>query len=352
MNQYKQMGVFDGGLITSNAGQAAFAPVSPVMDAAGVASAGAFLVSELEKKDPLIRKPLTSVTYPRDININTGGGWVDYVSAMSVQYGVTGGSGNGPVTAGGANGIPIVQASVDKGVFKAHVYANALRIMFVDMQRANFIGRSLDQLLQDGIRLSYDKHMDENVYIGLSQYGTYGLVNNPDVVETTVADGASSSNGNWATKTPDEILADVNTAMTATWAAAGYSREAIPNHILIPYEEYTYILTTKVTELAGKSIMDYILENNIAAKEGSGGLYIGATAWCKGAGTGSTDRMVVYVNHERYVNVDELVPLNRVMSQPNAANACYDTTYMANVSEVQVFYPNTITYWDGIGGDS
>ena len=349
MSKYKEMGVFDGGLITSGAGNFA-GGVSPVMDAAGVASAGAFLVSELEKKDPLIRKPLTSVTYPRDININTGGGWVDYVSAMSVQYGLTGGSGESPVTAGGANGIPIVQASVDKGVFKTHVYANALRIMFVDMQRANFIGRSLDQLLQDGIRLSYDKHMDENVYVGLQQYGTYGLVNHPDVVETTVAQGAGSKTA-WKDKTPDEILADINTAMTATWAAAGYSREAIPNHILIPYEEYTYLLTTKVTELAGRSIMDYILENNIAAKEGSGGLYIGATAWCKGAGTGQKDRMVVYVNHERYVNVDELVPLNRVMSQPNAANACYDTTYMANVSEVQVFYPNTITYWDGIGGN-
>ena len=130
------------------------------MDAAGIASGGAFLVSELEKKDPLIRKPLTSVTYPRDININVGGGWVDYVSAMSVAYGLTGGSENGPVQAGGANGLPIVQASVDKGVYKAHVFATALRIMFVDMQKANFIGRSLDQLLQDGVRLSYDKHMD------------------------------------------------------------------------------------------------------------------------------------------------------------------------------------------------
>lgn len=351
MSQFQNMGTFDAGVITAAPVSAAPLSGTPVMDAAGIASAGAFLVSELEKKDPLIRKPLTSITYPRDININTGGGWVDFVSAMSVQYGLTGGSGNGPVTAGGANGIPIVQASVDKGVFKAHVFATAMRIMFVDMQRANFIGRSLDQLLTDGVRMTYDKHMDQNVYTGIPEYGTYGLVNNPDVVETAVADGATSSNGNWATKTPDEILADVNTAITATWAAAGYDRDAIPNHVLIPYEEYTYILTTKVTELANKSILDYILENNVAAKEGNG-LYIGATAWCKGAGSGGVDRMVVYVNHERFVNVDELVPLSRVMTQPNATNACYDTTYMANISEVQVCYPNTITYWDGIGGDA
>lgn len=316
------------------------------MDAAGIASGGAFLVSELEKKDPLIRKPLTSVTYPRDININVGGGWVDYVSAMSVAYGLTGGSENGPVQAGGANGLPIVQASVDKGVYKAHVFATALRIMFVDMQKANFIGRSLDQLLQDGVRLSYDKHMDANVYVGLSNYGTTGLVNNPDATETTVANGAAGT-ATWATKTPLEILEDINSAITAVWAAAEYDTEAMPNHILIPYEQYTYIMNTPVTDLATETILDFVLKNNVAAKNG-GSLYVGATKWCKGAGTGSKDRMVVYVNHERYVNVDELVPLTRAMTQPNAANACYDTAYMANISEVQLFYPQTIAYFDGI----
>lgn len=316
------------------------------MDAAGIASGGAFLVSELEKRDPLIRKPLTSVTYPRDININVGGGWVDYVSAMSVAYGITGGSENGPVAAGGANGLPVVQASVDKGVYKAHVFATALRVMFVDMQKSNYIGRSLDQLLQDGVRLTYDKHMDANVYVGLSDFGTTGLVNNPDAVETAVVNGAAGT-ATWATKTPLEILADINTAITSVWTNAEYDTEAMPNHILIPYEQYTLIMNTPVTDLATETILDFVLKNNVAAKNG-GSLYIGATRWCKGAGTGSKDRMVVYVNHERYVNVDELVPMTRAMTQPNAANFCYDTAYAANISEVQVFYPKTIGYFDGI----
>lgn len=341
---YQNVGTFNAQPVVSRGFGAGNTMIA--LDEAGIASGGAFLVSELEKRDPLIRKPLTSVTYPRDINVNVGGGWVDYVSAMSVSYGMTGGSENGPVQAGGANGLPIVQASLDKGVYKAHVYATALRTMFVDMQKSNFIGRSLDQLLQDGVRLGYDKHMDANVYVGLSEYGTTGLVNNPDAVETTVANGAAGT-ATWATKTPLEILADINSAITAVWAAAEYDTEAMPNHILIPYEQYTYILNTPVTELATETILDFVLRNNVAAKNG-GSLYIGATKWCKGAGTGATDRMVVYVNHERYVNVDELVPLTRAMTQPNAANFCYDTAYAANISEVQVFYPQTIGYFDGI----
>ena len=341
---------------TVNAGVVKFtgaAPVSgavPTMDAAGIVSGGAFLVSELEKRDPMIRKPLTSVTYPRDIVIQTGGGWVDYVSAMSVAYGITGGSGSSPVQAGGANGIPTVQTNVEKGVYKAHTFAVALRVMFQDLQRANFIGRSLDQLLQGGVRTVFDKHQDQNMYVGLEEYGYTGIINNPNATESTVADGASG-NGNWKGKTPAEILADVNTALITTWEQAGYDNAAIPNHILLPYEEYNYILNTPVSDLATKSIYDYIMENNIATKNG-GDLYIGATRWCKGAGTGGTDRMVVYVNHERYLKADELVPLSRIMSAPNVANVCYDTAYMANLSEPEVMYPQTITYWDQIGGDT
>ncbi len=121
----------------------------------------------------------------------------------------------------------------------------------------------------------------------------------------------------------------------------------MPNHILLPYEQYTYILNTMVTDLATETILDFVMKNNVAAKNG-GSLFIGATRWCKGAGTGGTDRMAVYVNHERFLKMDELVPLARVMSAPNVANVCYDTAYMANISQVQLLYPQTMTYWDGI----
>ena len=35
-------------------------------------------------------------------------------------------------------------------------------------------------------------------------------------------------------------------------------------------------------------------------------------------------------------------------AQPNAAHFCYDTAYAANLSEVELFYPQTMMYFDGI----
>lgn len=249
MQTFQNAGTFNAGMFSS--GKLSVPGMGggvPTMDEAGIASGGAFLVSELEKRDPLIRKPLTSFTYPRDIVIQSGGGWVDYASAMSVAYGITGGSGDGPIAAGGANGVPIVQASLDKGLYKAHVFAAALRVMFVDMQKSSLIGRSLDQLLGDGVRMSYDKHMDENVYRGFAAYGTTGLLNNPDAVESSVAASGTGGSTKWKDKSKEQILADINAAITATWAAAEYDESALPNHILLPYEQYTYILNTEVTE--------------------------------------------------------------------------------------------------------
>ena len=346
MSAFQNVGTFNAGVFGGKSATSAPAGGVPVMDAAGIASGNAFLISELEKRDPNIRKPLSNFTYPRDIVIETGGGWVDYVSAMSVAYGITGGAVNSPVTAGGSNGIPIVQASVDKGVYKAHTFAAALRVMWQDMQRANFIGRSLDNLLQDGVRMAYDKHMDANVYVGITEYGTTGLVNNPDAVETTAANGAKGT-ATWATKTPQEILKDVNDALAAGWNANANDPTAIPNHILIPYEQYLYIMTTMVTDLATETIYDFLMKNNAATKAG-GDLFIGPTVWCKGAGTGNKDRMVVYNNDRRFAKMDELVPLSRIMSAPVVTSVCYDTAYMANLSEVQIFYPTSIRYVDGI----
>ena len=66
--------------------------------------------------------------------------------------------------------------------------------MWVDLQRGNMTGRNMDSLLRDGLRLTYDKHMDENTYVGFSRFGTTGLLNNSDVTVTNAAtNGATTS---------------------------------------------------------------------------------------------------------------------------------------------------------------
>lgn len=360
MGRYRDMGSFGNSLISYEPGSSRSFSVGSMKRAfndssrlnrftdGAISSAGAFLVSELEKRDPIVRVPLTSFTYARDIPIKTGGGWVDHTSNLNIDFGITGGSGSGAVQAAGANGSPLVQLNLEKDVYKTHVFNSTMRIMFVDMMRSQITGRSLDKLLSDGVRLAYDKHMDENVYCGISTYGSYGLVNNPEITATTAATGAGTgATTKWSSKTPAEILKDINDAINDVWEASGYDLRAMPNHILLPHEQFNYIATQPVSQLSEKSILTYLQENNVAAKNNVNLIIVGVP-WCKGAGTGDTDRMVVYVHDEQFIAVEELAPLSRVMTSPSTETQAYDSLYMANLSEVEFFYTQTVRYVDGI----
>lgn len=314
------------------------------MDAA-TAGGMAFLVGELEKRDPKVREPLTSVTWPRDIVAKTGGGWVEFTSTYNVSYATPGPNQSG-IIGGESNAIPVMQADIGKDIYKVFSWANILKIPFVDQAKLQNIGRSLDDILDKGIRLNYNKTLDQNVYQGFPEFGTTGLINNVNVTAAAVANGAAGSPA-WSTKTPDEIMADVNTIMTLAWAAAEYDLTGMPNHILIPPAQYSNLVNKKVSTAGNMSILEYLLQNNIGRNQGVD-LAILPCRWCAGAGAGSTDRMVAYVNDEDRVNFDLTVALSRVMTQPSVADIAYLTAYAAQMSEVKFLYYQPVRYGDGI----
>lgn len=316
-------------------------------DASAVSSGLAFLVSELEKMDPLLREPLTSTTYPRDINIESGGGWVEATSAFNVEYGVTGGQADG--VGGVQNNIRRIQADFSKDLYKVMPYEVAMSVKIQDQLRGAVTGRSIEQVYDDGIRLDFDKYMDINTYLGQSQYCTTGIVNDPNITAVSVAQGASKQT-TWKSKTPEEILQDINNAILDAWKAAQYDNSAIPNHILIDPANFAYLNMTPLTVAGvqgGISIMKYLTENNIAAQKGVD-LFIGECRFCEGAGSGSTNRLVAYRNEKRFVGMDVPVPMSRVMTQPNIQTASYDSLYMANVGQVKIHYYEPFIYRDGI----
>lgn len=316
-----------------------------VLDAAGISTGMAFLEGELEKRDPKIREPLTSVTWPRDIVAESGGGWVDFTSTMNVDYATSGGNDNSLV-GGATDVISLVQANINKDVYKVFTWAQGMKIPFVDSQKFQTIGRSIDSILDRGVRLNYNKSVDQLVYRGFTSVGFTGLVNNANIVRSTAPNGAAGS-PLWQNKTVDEILWDVNKTLTEAWAASEYDESAIPNHLLLPPDKYAYIVSTRIGTSGDENILDYLLRNNLATNRG-GNLYIAPCRWCSGAGTGNTDRMVAYVNDRDKVYFDLPVPLTRAMTQPVALQFAYITIYAAQMGQVKWLYYQPARYMDGI----
>ena len=312
---------------------------------AATASGMAFLTGELEKLDSKVREPLTSVTWQRDIVAKTGGGWVEFTSTFDMDYG-TAGPNQKSIVGSGTTSVPVMQVNTNKNLFKVFTWMHAMQVPFVDQAKLKQIGRNLEDLLDKGIRLNYNKTLDENVYTGFTDLGMTGLLNDANVVTGTV-DAGTGGDTEWEEKTADEILQDINTALVEAWEAAEYDIKGMPNHILIPPAQYAYITLHKVSDAGNISIMEYLMQNNIAKNQGVT-ISIEPCRWCTGAGTSSSDRMMVYVNDEDMVNFDITVPITRAMTQPSIERAAYLTLYAAQIGQVKFNYYQPVRYYDGI----
>jgi len=304
----------------------------------------AFLVGELEKRDSRLLEPLTSVTWPRDITAKTGGGWMEFTSSHNVSYASVG-SGVDGIVAGATTEIPTVTADIGKDLWRLFVWANKLGVPLVDQKKLQTMGRSLDELLDKGLRLNWDKTLDMSTYLGFPRLGTYGLVNNPDVLASMVAAGASGSLL-WEDKSVDEVLADVNDLIRDTWEASEYDLTGMANHILLPPEKYNRLVDRRIGEAGSSSILAYLLENNIGRNQGID-LVIFPSRWCIGAGEAGTDRMVGYANNRDTVNFDMTVPLSRVITQASAEKMAFLSTYAGQFSQVKFQRLQPVKYRDG-----
>jgi hypothetical protein len=315
-----------------------------VTDAA-LAGGQAFLEAELEKRDPKVREPLTSVTWMRDIVVKPGGGWVEFTSTFQVDYATSGANGLS-ITGGQTTTIPIIQANLSKDIWRVWPWQAVLKVNFIDMQKLQGIGRSLDDMLDKGIKLHWNKTLDAVTYMGpfgaIGATATYpGLFNNANIPETTAAVGASGSTL-WKNKTPGEILNDVNTLMVSTWAASQYDVTGMANHILIPPAQYAFIASQLISTAGSVSILTYLEQNNIGKSQGVD-LKIFPSRWAIAAGTGGSagsDVMLGYVNDEDRVYLDITVPIQRVMTTPNIADGggAYLTLYAGQYGQVKFLY--------------
>lgn len=310
----------------------------------------AFLVPELNKRDPMLRTPLFSYTYPKHIPILVGGGMVEFTDTLYVDEGVFGGV-NGNVVAPGSTTARMPNVNLTKEAFKAIRYTLATFLKWDDVQAGQISGHSLDSMYTDCVKRNYQNFCDTSAYIGLASAGNTGLLNDPKV--TAYGPGGTSATGftgNWmnGTTTPLQILDDVLLALSTTFDAAGNDPEAYPDQIILPYKQFQF-LANPVTSAGSVSILTYLKQNYPGVEYGKT-LNIGATKYTNGTWfNGGLNRMVVYPKAERFVAMDEFLPLTRVMTNPVAEyGAGYVSVFKANIGPVKINYYNAVSYWEGI----
>jgi hypothetical protein len=331
-------------------------------DGRTVDSTGAFMVGELERLDQKLHEPLVSVTWGRDIDLREDVTIADEVSSFTIStYGSAGslgtgnGIGNGKAWVGKTtNQIGGVDLDIGKVPHPLIPWALELKYTIMELESAAKLGRPIDQQKFQALQQKHQMDIDEQVYIGdttMTNAGAAvtGLINSTSVTPQPVVASAVTGSTKWSQKSPDEILADFNTALTTTWANSAWA--VLPSRALIPPAQFGLLSTQKVSQAGNISTLKYIQENNVLTASGQGKLDIFPLKWCIGAGQGGTigtvgvDRMVIYTKDQERVRF----PMTMLQRTPVQYDGLFHkTTYFCRLGQVEVVYAVTISYWDGI----
>lgn len=323
-----------------------------------VDSTGAFLVGELERLDQTLHMPLAAVTWSRDIDLREDVTIADEASSFTLTtFGSAGNLGAGQGIRNGKAWIgkatdQIGGVGVDTGKYPQPLTPWGLEIKYsiLELESAAKMGRPIDAQKYEALKLKHQMDVDEQVYVGDANIGATGLVNNTLVTNVTNLPNGASASPLWANKTPDEILADVNAILQSAWTQSGFA--VMPTHILIPPAQFGMISTKVVSTAGSVSILKYLLDNNIVVASGQGRVQILPAKWLVGAGaggtigtTGTVDRMVAYTKKKEYVRY----PMTMLQRTPIQYDSIYHkSTYYCRLGVVEVVYPETVAYRDGL----
>jgi len=317
-------------------------------------STGSFLIGELERLDQTLHDPLVAVTWGRDVDLREDVTIADEVSSFTNSSFASAG---GVVPTGkawlskDANQITGIALDIGKTTHPLYLWAMELKYTMPELASAQKIGRPIDVQKYDGLKLKYQMDIDEMVYIGDTTLGQVGLANNNTLVSFANAAqaGATSPTGQttslkWIDKTPDAILADVNTALTQCWTNSGWA--VMPTELRLPPVEFGYLVSQKVSSAGNVSLLEFLRNNSLSNAAYGRPLNIQPVKWLTGRGTGNTDRLMVYTKERDRVRFP-LVPLQRTPLEYR--NLFQLTTYFGRIGCVEFVYPETLYYMDGIG---
>lgn len=245
---------------------------------------------------------------------------------------------------GAAMDMPFASNKMTQNVHNFHLAGIGYEWNVQEMQRAAKLGRSLSadkaksaDLAQQ--RFLYGIAMTGKNAGGVDEKGWTGFVNDAVVPAANLpADGTGASRL-FSTKTPDQILRDVNATINAV--ESGSSETFIADSLALPTSIYNYLANTRVTD-TGVSILQFLRANNTAGES----LRIFKSRALETAGSGATTRMVAYANMTEVIRFHLPGP-HRFLPPFQKASMIYEVGGIMNVGGVEIRVPKAMAYRDG-----
>lgn len=315
----------------------------------------AFLTTTLAKVITQPAEPKYFVTYGRDIDIDYGGGFVDYVTQYEVSWaGIMNEFRN--LMGNNANYIPRVNAGLAQKKYDVYTFEVAYDLRFVELEKMKQVDitKSIQDIYQNAITAGFDFLAQKIAYIGVNN--KLGLFNHDDKVQVTMIDNTAASAANVGFKgmTDEAVTSWFNGLFAHYLKGSGMNMTVLPNRILVP----TFVgsdLTGRMSALYTSNLRKFLKDFNLAKDEAEDEDFkveIVSRPDLDTLGTLGHGRIVAYRKDKSFVRMDIPYKLQHYITLPNIDKMAYTSAFVAQISEIILPYNTSneelgiVSYWD------
>lgn len=195
-------------------------------------------------------------------------------------------------------------------------------------------------------RRAYEEFVDRVVILGDTDKNFSGVVDFPGV-STSVASvhvGPPTGTG-WEIKTADEILTDVNDALTGMYVDS--LQVELADTLLLPIRALTLIATKRLNDLSSMTILQFLQQNNVYSFQTGRPLTIRGLRGLETVGAGDTGRMIAYRRDPQVLKMH--IPMtHRFLPVWQTGPLVFDVPGIFRLGGLEIRRPGAVRYVDGI----
>ncbi len=186
-------------------------------------------------------------------------------------------------------------------------------------------------------RDAIERTLDDVLFTGNTVMGLKGLLNQTGTVTYTITNGGTGDT-NWETKSADEIIFDMTSAVNKVVVDSKGMEE--PDTIILPLSSYTYIASKRMGDGDATTILDHFRRCCPMIKT------VTSTYKLESHADWTGKRMVIYKKDPNKLAF--LLPQPFEQFAPQARDFSLVTNCHARTGGVAVYYPKSVCYADDI----
>lgn len=302
-----------------------------------------FLIQQGTLIEPVVwQTKYQDIQYPSLIPVDTSAPeWIQSVTYFSMDA-----VGAMQWFSGKAQDVPNVELLREK--FQTGVSMSALgyRYDLEELGTAMMLGMNLNPDKAIAARRIAEEFTDKIAFNGDTSKGLTGLVNNSAVTATTApADGTGAAT-TFASKTPDQVLRDINGQLTGIYT--GTLGAEMADTILLPYTVLLDLSTRRIDAVNQTTILEWVEKNNIYTRTTGQALTIrGMFGYLDTSGASSTKRMVAYRRSPEVLKMHIPMPY-RFLPVWQVGPILFEVPGIMRIGGVDIRRPKSVRYLDGI----